>query len=126
MKNIMSCDCKNFKHDLVEWKKYLVNPKKYLYLLLSSVGGSEQAEDDGEHDEAVEESEETDHEENLEEWGKDVRSGGDQQGQGQHGRAAAWIEEKTTLKNRNNNNHTRAVNGFSWSFTVQSSCLQRS
>ena len=47
--------------------KYLVNPKKYLYLLLSSVGWSEQAEDDGEHDEAVEESEETDHEENLEE-----------------------------------------------------------
>ena len=71
-------------------KKYLVDPTKYLYLFLSSIGGSEQAEDDGEHDEAVEESEETDHEENLEEWGKDVRSGGDQQGQGQHGRAAAW------------------------------------
>ena len=70
-------------------KKFDQSPQKF-YLLFSSISGSEQAEDDGEHDEAVEESEETDHEENLEEWGKDVRSGGDQQGQGQHGRAAAW------------------------------------
>ena len=57
-----------------------------------------EAEEDGEHDEAVVESEETNHEEYFEKWGKNVRSGRDEKGESKHSWAAAWKEKKTVRR----------------------------
>ena len=48
------------------------------------------AEKDGEHDEAVVESEQTNHQEYFEKWGKNVRSGRDKKGESKHSWAATW------------------------------------
>ena len=49
-----------------------------------------EAEKDGEHDEAVVESEQGNHEEYFEKWGKYVRSGSDKKGESKHSWAATW------------------------------------
>ena len=49
-----------------------------------------EAEEDGKHNEAVEESEQTNHEEYFEKWGKNVRSGRDKKGESKHSWASAW------------------------------------
>ena len=53
-----------------------------------------EAEEDRKHNEAVEESEQTNHEEYFEKWGKNVRSGRDKKGESKHSWAAAWKKKQ--------------------------------